>query len=116
LQRLIGFFYGFLDGEDYDRAADGAASGTCRRILRRMEKNDELNQQSSLDDRIAYSPGEFAALFGKHRTWGYRQLYRGSVKAITQCGRIMIPRGEVDRLLCSAKPYNGKIRPARLMR
>ena len=81
-----------------------------------MEKNEEPNQQPSLDNRIAYSPGEFAALFGKHQTWGYRQLYRGTVKAITQCGRIMIPRGEVDRLLCSAKPYNGKIRPARVMR
>jgi hypothetical protein len=23
----------------------------------------------------------------------------------------MIPRAEVDRLLCSAKPYDGKIRP-----
>jgi hypothetical protein len=33
---------------------------------------------------------------------GYRQLYRGTVEAITQCGRIMIPRGEADRLLCSA--------------
>ena len=81
-----------------------------------MEKNGEPNQQPSLDNRVAYSPGEFAALFGKHQTWEYRQLYRGTVKAITQCGRIMIPRGEVDRLLCSAKPYNGKIRPVRLMR
>jgi hypothetical protein len=42
-----------------------------------MEKNDEPNQQPSLDNRIAYSPGEFAALFGKHQTWGYRQLYKG---------------------------------------
>jgi hypothetical protein len=84
-----------------------------------MVKNGEPNEQASLDNRIAYSPGEFAALFGKHQTWGYRQLYRGTVKAITQCGRIMIPRAEVDRLLCSAKPYNGKIqssRPARLIR
>jgi hypothetical protein len=62
-----------------------------------------------------YSPGEFAALFGKHQSWGYRQLYRGTVRAITQCGRTMIPRGEIDRLLCSAKPYNGKIQPARLI-
>ena len=80
-----------------------------------MEKNDEPNRQSSPDNRIAYSPGEFAALFGKHQTWGYRQLYRGTVKAITQCGRIMIPRCEIERLLRSAKPYNGKIGSDRLM-
>jgi hypothetical protein len=76
-----------------------------------MEKDGEPNDQASLDNRIAYSPGEFATLFGKHQTWGYRQLYKGTVKAITQCGRIMIPRAEVDRLLCSAKPYDGKIGP-----
>jgi hypothetical protein len=80
-----------------------------------VEKNDERNQQSSLDNRIAYSPGEFAALFGKHQTWGYRQLFRGTVKAITQCGRIHDPRCEIDRLLRSAKPNNGKIRSDRVM-
>jgi hypothetical protein len=80
-----------------------------------MEKNDESNQGPSLDKRMAYSPGEFAALFGKHQTWGYRQLYRGTVKAITQCGRIMIPRGEIDRLLRSAKRYNGKIQSDHFM-
>jgi hypothetical protein len=40
-------------------------------------------------------------------------LQGGTVKAITQCGRILIPRAEVDRLLCSARPYNGKIRSSR---
>jgi hypothetical protein len=80
-----------------------------------MEKNDESNQEPSLDKLMVDSPGKFAALFGKHQTWGYRQLYRGGVKAITQCGRIMIPRGEIDRLLRSAKRYNGKIQSDRLM-
>lgn len=49
------------------------------------------------------------------KTWGYRQLYRGTVKAITQCGRIMIPHDEIERLLRSAKPCNGKILSDRLM-
>ena len=78
-----------------------------------MENNNPLIQEASQDKRVAYSPGEFAALFGKHQTWGYRQLYRGTVKAITQCGRILIPRSEVERLLSSAKPYDGNVSPER---
>jgi hypothetical protein len=54
-------------------------------------RGKEPNYQASLDNRIAYSLGEFAALFGKHQSLGYRQLYRGTVRAITQCGRIMFP-------------------------
>ena len=38
-------------------------------------------------DRVAFSPGEFAALFGKSQTWGYRQIYAGKVKAIDEYGR-----------------------------
>jgi hypothetical protein len=74
----------------------------------RMETSNDTTQTPVLDKRLAYSPGEFAALFGKHQTWGYRQLYKGTVKAITQCGRILIPRSEVDRLLRSATEYNGQ--------
>jgi hypothetical protein len=76
-----------------------------------MENDNETIHAPFLDKRMAYSPGEFAALFGKQQTWGYRQLYRGTVKAITQCGRIMIPRSEVDRLLGSAKKYDGRAQP-----
>lgn len=78
-----------------------------------MENDNETIHAPFLDKRMAYSPGEFAALFGKQQTWGYRQLYRGTVKAITQCGRIMIPRSEIDRLLGSAKEYDGKVQPPR---
>jgi hypothetical protein len=78
-----------------------------------MENDDETIQSRLFQKRMAYSPAEFAALFGKHQTWGYRQLYRGTIKAITQCGRIMIPRSEVDRLLNSAKEYDGKLQPQR---
>ena len=49
--------------------------------------------------RVTFSPGEFAALFGKSQTWGYRQIYAGKVKTITEYGRILIPASEVDRIL-----------------
>lgn len=61
--------------------------------------------------RVAYSPGEFAELFGKSQTWGYRQIYAGKVKAITEHGRILIPAKEVERILESAGIYNGRPTP-----
>lgn len=60
---------------------------------------------------MAYSPGEFAELFGKSQTWGYRQIYAGKVIAITQHGRILIPAKEVERILEGAGIYNGKENP-----
>lgn len=64
-------------------------------------------------ERVTFSPGEFAALFGKSQTWGYRQIYAGKVKTITEYGRILIPAAEVERILGSASRYEGmKKRPA----
>ena len=100
----------------FDCARQGAHSVTKRPMLRSMENNNPPIHESAPDKRVAYSPGEFAALFGKHQTWGYRQLYRGTVRAITQCGRILIPRSEVERLLSSAKTYDGNVQPARIGR
>ena len=57
--------------------------------------------------RVTFSPGEFAALFGKSQTWGYRQIYADKVKTITEYGRILIPASEVDRILGTAGTYNG---------
>ena len=59
-------------------------------------------------DRVAFSPGEFATLFGKEQTWGYRQIYAGKVKTITEHGRILIPAAEVERILGEAGIYNGE--------
>lgn len=61
--------------------------------------------------RVAYSPKEFAELFGKSQTWGYRQIYAGKVQAITEHGRILIPAREVERVLEKAGIYNGKEKP-----
>ncbi len=58
-------------------------------------------------DRVAFSPGEFASLFGKSQTWGYRQIYAGKVKTVTEIGRILIPAAEVERILGKAGTYNG---------
>ena len=58
-------------------------------------------------ERVAFSPGEFAELFGKSQTWGYRQIYAGKVKAITEHGRILIPAAEVDAILKKAGVYEG---------
>ena len=66
-----------------------------------------MPEPSSLK-RVAYSPTEFGALFGKAQTWGYRQIYAGKVKTITQHGRILIPAAEVERILAEAGIYNGE--------
>lgn len=62
-------------------------------------------------NRVAYSPGEFAKMFGKSQTWGYRQIYASKVSAITEHGRILIPAKEVERILESAGIYNGREKP-----
>jgi hypothetical protein len=59
--------------------------------------------------RVTFSPGEFAALFGKSQTWGYRQIYAGKVQAITEFGRILIPAAEVEKILETACRYEGKL-------
>lgn len=64
--------------------------------------------------QVAFSPREFAALFKKEQSWGYRQIYAGKVTTITEYGRTMIPASEVERIRASAARYEGrKKRPAR---
>lgn len=58
-------------------------------------------------EKVTFTPAEFAAVFGKERTWAYRQLYAGKVQAVTDVGRTMIPKSEVDRLLKEAGRYVG---------
>ena len=63
-------------------------------------------------ERVALSPREFAELFGKEQTWGYRQIYSGKVTTITEYGRILIPASEVERILGEAAKFNGLKRKA----
>jgi hypothetical protein len=58
--------------------------------------------------QAAYSPAQFAALFGKSAVWAYRLLYAGKVKAITGFGRILIPHDELLKLLSTAATYEGQ--------
>jgi len=59
-----------------------------------------------LSQRLTYSPKEFGEANGKSATWCYRQIYRGKIKVISDCGRLRIPRSEVDRFLARAAEYN----------
>ena len=70
-------------------------------------KNGRVAKSDPPAERAAYSPAEFAALFGKSVTWGYRQLYSGRVKAITGEGRLLIPASEVQKITASAAIYDG---------
>ncbi len=57
---------------------------------------------------MAYTPAEFAGLFDRHPVWGYRRIYSGDVEVLRQGGRLMIPRGEIEKFLCRTVTYNGK--------
>jgi len=59
-----------------------------------------------LEQRIALSPAEFAALCGRSSTWAYRLIYAGRIKPISDCGRLLIPRSEVDSFLARKSEYN----------
>ena len=48
--------------------------------------------------RVAYSFSEFADKVGKERTWVYRQVQKGRIRAITGFGAAMIPATEMDRI------------------
>jgi hypothetical protein len=63
--------------------------------------------------RAVLTPAEFAAIFGRTYTWAYRQIYAGKVKVLSNLGRIMIPKSEVERLLADKTTYEGKTRPAK---
>ena len=59
-------------------------------------------------ERAALSPKEFASIFGKSQTWGYRQIYAGKVNAVTEVGRILIPVTEIEKILGTATRYAPK--------
>jgi hypothetical protein len=48
--------------------------------------------------RVSYSFAEFAEMVGKERTWIYRQVKKGRIRAITGFGAAMIPASEVERI------------------
>jgi helix-turn-helix protein len=62
-------------------------------------------------DRLAMTPFESGVVLGKSATYIYRQIYAGKIKPISDCGRMMIPRSEIDRFLARACEYNPKPKP-----
>jgi hypothetical protein len=49
-------------------------------------------------ERVSYSFAEFAEMVGKERTWVYRQVQKGRIRAVTGFGTAMIPASEVERI------------------
>jgi hypothetical protein len=58
-------------------------------------------------NRAAFSPAEFAGLFGRHLSWAYRRIYAGDIRVISPSGSMLIPATEVQRLLDAAHVYEG---------
>lgn len=67
-----------------------------------------MSVSGSTMERAALSPKEFASIFGKSQTWGYRQIYAGKVNAVTEVGRILIPVTEIEKILGTAARYSAK--------
>jgi hypothetical protein len=61
---------------------------------------------SELSERLAFSPRESGAVIGKSATYIYRQIYAGQLKPISDCGRLMISRDELQRFLSRGCEYN----------
>jgi hypothetical protein len=70
------------------------------------QRNSRAREPIDLKQRLALSPREFGAALGKSATFGYRAIYRGWVKPVADCGRLMIPISEVHRFLARAAEYN----------
>jgi len=78
----------------------------CRAGAGAVAKNGFRRERVPLSDRAAFSPAEFAALCGRSPTWAYRQIYAGRLKPIADCGRLLIPRSELDSFLARKAEYN----------
>jgi hypothetical protein len=63
-----------------------------------------MNKQKTTESRRAYSLQETAAFFGKERTWAYRQVKAGRIKAITGFGAMLVSASEIERILNAEQP------------
>ena len=63
------------------------------------------NNPLPITGKVVLRPVEFAALFGRHYTWAYRQIKLRRIKVVTENGRILIPKSEVTRILGQAHMY-----------
>ena len=79
---------------------------TASHSQRAQTQSRAAREPVNLSERLAFSPKEFAAALGKSPTYAYRQIYAGRLKAISDAGRLLIPRVEVDAFLARAADYN----------
>jgi hypothetical protein len=52
-------------------------------------------------ERVCYSFAEVAEMVGRERTWVYRMVAKGRIRAITGFGAAMIPATEIERIFGS---------------
>ena len=73
---------------------------------KRAQTQPRAAREINLSERLALSPREFGSVLGKSVTYAYRAIYRGWIKPVSDCGRLMIPISEVHRFLARAAEYN----------
>lgn len=61
-----------------------------------------------MSDKRVYTPAEFAALFGRTKTWTYRLHYAGKIKCITDYGKLMVPASEAARIEADAGSHRSR--------
>src|SRR5215510_7015751 len=82
-----------------------------QRVTEAQPQSRAACETIKLNERFAYSPKEFGEANGRSATWGYRQIYSGKVKVISDCGRLLIPHSEVERFLARATEYDPTPKP-----
>jgi hypothetical protein len=70
--------------------------------------NPDTSGPQLVEQQLAYTPAAFAALLKKHPVWGYRRIYAGDVCVLDYPGRLLIPRGEVEKFLAKVTTYSGR--------
>jgi hypothetical protein len=78
---------------------------------RAQARSRAARERIDINQRFGFSPKEFGEANGKSATWAYRQIYAGRIKPISDCGRLIIPRSEVEQFLSRAAEYNPKPKP-----
>ena len=92
--------------------AQSRAAQNQRKAKRKRSRIDRVRRAlAECAQRLAFTPFEFGHVLGRSETWAYRQLYSGTVKAISDAGRLLIPRSELDRFLARAAEYNPQPKP-----
>jgi hypothetical protein len=76
-------------------------------LLEQPAQNENAAENEQIIERVAITPEEFAAKFGRSVTWAYRRIYEGKVKVIPGMRPMLIPVAEVGRFLKRARVYNG---------